>query len=198
MEEECVHEWGQFSAKKARKDNLVQEQQSPEFSSSYAYEAKLMLQRQASKELEEARHFGIKIHELISRVNYADELETIIEDAHFQGEITADEKEQFLQLFNQLVHTSTLSPYFSRDFSVLNEQDIMLPKAKIIRPDRLVYNQEKVIIIDYKTGAKKEEDKMQVHEYLHWVTTIFELPTTAYLVYLDLATNNQLEIVEVP
>ena len=197
MEEECVHEWGQFSGKIVDESSPVQGQQSPAFSSHYPYEEKLMLQRQSSKELEQARHFGIKIHELISKIDYADELETVMEDAYFQGEITAEEKEQFLQLFDQLVQSSSLTPYFSRDFSVLNEQDIMLPKAKIIRPDRLVYNQEKVAIIDYKTGAKKDEDRIQVQEYAHWVTTIFERPTTAYLVYLDMALENQIDIVEV-
>ena len=197
VEEECVHEWGQFSGKIADESSTVQGQQSPAFSSHYPYEEKLMLQRQSSKELEQARHFGIKIHELISKIDYADELETVMEDAYFQGEITAEEKKQFLQLFDQLVHSSSLTPYFSRDFSVLNEQDIMLPKAKIIRPDRLVHNQEKVVIIDYKTGAKKDEDRVQVQEYAHWVTTIFERPTTAYLVYLDMALENQIDIVEV-
>ena len=62
----------------------------------------------------------------------------------------------------------------------------MLPKAKIIRPDRLVHNQDKVVIIDYKTGAKKDEDKLQVQEYAHCVTTIFERQP-AYLVYLNMA-----------
>ena len=120
-----------------------------------------------------------------------------MEEAFFLGEITTEEKEQFLQLFDELVHSSSLAPYFSRDFSVLNEHDIMLPKAKIIRPDRLVHNQEKVVIIDYKTGAMKDEDRIQVKEYAHWVTTIFERPTSAYLVYLNMALENQIDIVEV-
>ena len=113
MEEECVHEWGQFSGKIAHESNPAQVQQSPAFSSHY-YEKKLMLQRQSSKEQEQARHFGIKIHELVSKIDYADELETVMEEAFdlFQGEITTEEKEQFLQLFDELVHSSSLAPIF--------------------------------------------------------------------------------------
>ena len=197
VEGECVYEWGQFSSNITEKSSPLQGQEKADFSSHYPYEDKLMLQRQTAKELEQARHFGIKTHELISKISYADELETVIEDAFFQGEITILEKKQFLELFDKLIRSSVLSPYFSREFSVRNEQDIMLPRTKIIRPDRLVYNQEKTIIIDYKTGAKKEEDKRQVQEYAYWVNSIFERPTTAYLVYLNIAATDQLDIVEV-
>ena len=120
-----------------------------------------MLQQQTPKALEQARHYGIKIHELISKIHYADELESVIEDALFQGEIGAEEKKELQQLFEELIYASILSPYFSRGYSVLNEQDIILPKTKILRPDRLAYNQEEVIVIDYKTGAKKEKTEVK-------------------------------------
>ena len=61
-----------------------------------------------------------------------------------------------------------------------------------------MYNQEEVIVIDYKTGAKKEKDSSQVREYGHWISTIFERPVLAFLVYLDFTAQKQVDIVEVP
>ena len=198
VDEACVHEWGKFAAKTADKNRVTQTSQAPKYSIHYPYEEKLMLQRQTPKELQQARHYGIKIHELISKINYADELESVMEDALFQGEIGAEEKIELQQLFEQLVNTSILSSYFSRGYSVLNEQDVILPKTKIIRPDRLTYNQEEIIIIDYKTGAKKDKDRDQVQEYGYWISTIFERPILAFLVYLDLTAQKQVDVVEVP
>ena len=198
VEEACVHEWGRFSSKAADKNTIIQTSQAPKYSYHYSYEKKLMLQQQTPKALEQARHYGIKIHELISKIHYADELESVIEDALFQGEIGAEEKKELQQLFEELIYASILSPYFSRGYSVLNEQDIILPKTKILRPDRLAYNQEEVIVIDYKTGAKKEKDSGQVQEYGHWISTIFERPVLVFLVYLDITAQKQVDIVEVP
>jgi len=36
------------------------------------------------------------------------------------------------------------------------EADILLKDGKIKRPDRVIYNDEKTVVIDYKFGAIKE------------------------------------------
>ena len=111
-----MHEWGRFSSKTADKNTITQTSQAPKYSYHYSYEKKLMLQQQTPKALEQARHYGIKIHELISKIHYADELESVIEDALFQGEIGAEEKKSFNNCLKSL--------YMLLSFRLIFQEDI--------------------------------------------------------------------------
>ncbi len=46
-----------------------------------------------------------------------------------------------------------------------NEEEILLSNGKVIRPDRLVFDEEKVTIIDYKTGRYEDDHVKQVEQY---------------------------------
>ena len=46
-----------------------------------------------------------------------------------------------------------------------NEEEILLSNGRVIRPDRLIFKENKVTIIDYKTGLENNTHKKQVLEY---------------------------------
>ena len=196
--DEYSFEWG---TKEGKQDATLNQEHSPTAPipfSIYPYEEKLMLQRKTSKEREQARRYGIKIHEAISKIHYADELENTLEEAAFRGEITSEEKASMFICFDQLINTSIIAPYFSRSYTVLNEQAILVPETKILRPDRIVYNSQEAVVIDYKTGVKNENHQLQIQDYAQHIAAIFKRPVTAYLVYMNFEANNQIEIIEVP
>ena len=46
-----------------------------------------------------------------------------------------------------------------------NEEDILLEDGKVIRPDRLVFLPEGIVIIDYKTGSPLPAHEEQILAY---------------------------------
>ena len=47
-----------------------------------------------------------------------------------------------------------MKPYFAQGLRVKNEEEILLSNGRILRPDRLIFKENEVIIIDYKLAWK--------------------------------------------
>ena len=97
----------------------------------------------------------------MSRIQYADEIEGVLEEAAYRGEISLKEKNKMEILFKSMVNSPKIAAYFKRNVTVLNEQSIVVPKSKILRPDRIVIDEDKIIVIDYKTGEKDQNIKFK-------------------------------------
>jgi len=83
-----------------------------------------------------------------------------------------------------------LSPYFATKVKILNECPLLHRKDKIqsYRADRVVFLENKIVVIDYKTQLnpeKQEEYSQQVREYQTILRKIFpNYHCEAYLVYV--------------
>ena len=53
------------------------------------------------------------------------------------------------------------------------------------RPDRLVFNENKVTVIDYKTGVEKEEDQVQIKSYGALLEEMGYQVENKILIYVD-------------
>ena len=58
-----------------------------------------------------------------------------------------------------------MSPYFAPEVKVLNETSILFPNGNLLRPDRVVFLEDKVAVIDYKTGEANAAHKEQIDQY---------------------------------
>ena len=67
-----------------------------------------------------------------------------------------------------------IKKYFSKSYLSINEKSILLPDKNILRPDRISYNDKTCVVIDYKTGLKKEKDNLQVIEYMKYMKKILK------------------------
>ena len=59
----------------------------------------------------------------------------------------------------------SLAPFFAPQVKVLNETSILFPNGNLLRPDRVVFLEGKVVVIDYKTGEPNASHKEQVDQY---------------------------------
>ena len=67
----------------------------------------------------------------------------------------------------------------------MNEKSILLPNKNILRPDRISYDDKTCVVIDYKTGLKKEKDRLQVVEYMKYMKEILNKETLGFIVYIQ-------------
>ena len=66
----------------------------------------------------------------------------------------------------------------------MNEKSILLPNKNILRPDRISYDDKTCVVIDYKTGLKKEKDRLQVIEYMKYMKEILNKETLGFIIYI--------------
>ena len=83
--------------------------------------------------------------------------------------------------------------WFGKEWHVRTEAPVIIPGGQSGRLDRVIFKEvnkknqvkKKAVIIDYKTGAKKAEDRKQVEEYARVLSQMDYVDVEAYLLYLD-------------
>jgi ATP-dependent exoDNAse (exonuclease V) beta subunit len=110
--------------------------------------------------------YGKIMHDLFSRIYTYDDIESAIENLYYQGKIGDTEKEVIRKDMISYFSDIQVRSWFSGEWKVLNERDILTKSAQDRRPDRVLIQNRSAVIIDYKFGDKElNEHKKQVLEY---------------------------------
>jgi ATP-dependent helicase/nuclease subunit A len=88
-------------------------------------------------------------------------------------------------LVNQVMNDVTLGQLFIDTELLFVERDILSPDGSIFRPDRVIRKDGKSIIVDFKTGKRKEEHQEQIIRYKTLLTQLGQDVGPAVLLYLD-------------
>ncbi len=112
----------------------------------------------------EARLNGTVLHGILSEVVVPEDLPDAVRHAFEAGEIDASQEEDYLNILTQ--RTSSHPEWFQTEGAeVLNETLIIDTNGQSYRPDRVLINDGKVTIIDYKFGEKNRSYQRQVARY---------------------------------
>lgn len=172
-EESKIYTLGQLPAP-AKKSTTSLEVQLTDYSS-HNWRSKVHLQMkdaaaQKEEHFDEAKAFGIKMHELLSQIKY-------------ESDLNKFEKNVMVSDLTKTVRT--LSDYFKEGWHVKTEVPVLLPNGEQRRIDRMNSNDKEVVLIDYKTGKPKNEDLSQMREYLRIISQMITLPVKGLLLYLE-------------
>lgn len=129
---------------------------------------------------------GIHMHAVLSRMNYADEVESTIDRILFEGLINETDRAPLLSQLKELMDMDDVGAWFSREWNVRTEVPIIIPQGGESRLDRLIYRDKKAIVIDFKTGEVKKDDNRQVLEYMNTLRQMNFTEVEGYLLYLKM------------
>ena len=142
----------------------------------------------------EAIDFGNLFHEILSKITINSNVDGIVGQYHQQGFINEVQLNLIKKTIHSIVNHPKLTIYFSEEFTVFNEREIVDVDNQIIIPDRLVFNkQNEVIIIDYKTGNPSNEHHQQLLRYERVLKSMDFNIDKKLLVYI----HNKIDVVEV-
>ena len=106
---------------------------------------------------------GIFIHNFLSSLSTFpqndDEITQIVKNVEksYQDDLT--------NIFYKILNDNSLQPFFAPNVKVLNETSILFPNGNLLRPDRVVFLEGSVVVIDYKTGEPSASHKEQIDLY---------------------------------
>jgi ATP-dependent exoDNAse (exonuclease V) beta subunit len=116
--------------------------------------------------LTKERRYGNQFHLSVSSINSADEIELVLDDLRLRGEVENDFYESIKQQISEMFQSSHYTQILNGATSILNEQEIIIDEKTTIRPDKIVFKQNEISIVDFKTGLPKDKDKSQVYQYM--------------------------------
>lgn len=133
----------------------------------------------------EAITYGNLIHEILSKIKTQNDVDDAIETYVFNGTITEQEKIKILEVVNKVITHKNLISYFSQNVTVFTEQEILTKEHAIIIPDRLVFDNQNVTILDYKTGKPELRHEHQVNTYAQVLEDLNYQVQKKLLVYIN-------------
>jgi len=135
--------------------------------------------------IENARQYGNLIHLILAEIITYKDINNTIENFIYKGLISFEEKEKYINIIEKLVFNDKLKLYYTSKYKVLNEREIITIEGNILIPDRLVFNNNDVIIIDYKTGKKEKKHHLQINNYANALLKMNFNVIEKLLVYID-------------
>ena len=120
-------------------------------------------------------NYGTLMHEIISKVHLAEDVEKALQEAYFAGKISIPERKFFTQKINNIVENKEIADWFTNKYEIKTETEILTATGDKKIPDRLLLTDNELIVIDFKFGKFRNEHLEQVQEYKDLLSTIEEL-----------------------
>lgn len=114
---------------------------------------------------EKALERGRLVHELFARVNTADDIDAVLEEAIGEGLLTYDQQKEIATVLQEVVHHPQLKDFYTGQTMNFTEKDMISREGTLLRPDRLCFDGNQVSLVDYKTGEERKEHQTQIKVY---------------------------------
>lgn len=130
--------------------------------------------------------WGNLVHYAMSLIEYADTAEGIINQLLNEGMIQQSREKEFREKIISILNNPQITAFFTREFKIKTEAEILLKDGSIVRPDRIILKDNSAVVIDYKTGGIKDSHKQQVIKYADMLEEMGYSVSDKILVYVDM------------
>jgi ATP-dependent exoDNAse (exonuclease V) beta subunit len=134
----------------------------------------------------ERRTWGILIHQVLSNIRSVEDMNSAVHNTLVSGDIKAQEQGTLEQKIREIFEIETVKEWFSPEQrqNVFIESPIITDEG-VLRPDRVMVDNDSVTIIDFKTGEKRDSHIKQMIQYKNAVKAMGYKEIEAFLFYLE-------------
>jgi ATP-dependent exoDNAse (exonuclease V) beta subunit len=114
-------------------------------------------QSEVNSEKIAAQEKGVLWHGLLADIKTTNDIIPATQKALWNGLINETELSEIQTHIQQLIHHTELQAYFKEGIVIKTEAEILTASGAILRPDRLILENDTITIIDYKTGERADD-----------------------------------------
>ncbi|MBX2962224.1 MAG: UvrD-helicase domain-containing protein [Cyclobacteriaceae bacterium] len=145
--------------------------------------------RQAGKtyfdsDKEEKVKYGIHLHSVLSYIKTKGDVDAALQRAVQEGLLTTAEIGPVKVELEELFKAPLVSSWFDEGWEVRTEVPVILPGGEESRFDRLLLNDNKAVVIDFKTGAPSNANHHQVLAYMDILRNMNFTVVEGYVLYV--------------
>ena len=112
-----------------------------------------------------AIELGNLVHHILSKVNYLDDVATVLNEIKTDISFQTYDYATVERLVKQTVFHPLIATYFSKPYTIYNEQEILIANGQKLRPDRIAILENEATVLDFKTGKPSNSHKVQIAKY---------------------------------
>ena len=132
-----------------------------------------------------SRRWGELVHRALAEVSRPEDIAVVVDRFEVKGFIDSAVKDDFKHTVERVVTHEAIRPFFEHGLKVKNEASLFSPEGKMLRPDKLIFKDREVIIIEYKTGQPEDYHISQIESYRKALKAMGYPHPEACLVYID-------------
>lgn len=130
---------------------------------------------------------GILMHQAFQMMKTREDLEKCCRFLIKNGETSSFNLTHLVNQIGQLLDNEPFKNWYSGNWQVINERDILVPGKGTFRPDRIMLKANEAIVVDFKFGKYLEKKhNLQVENYIEILNQMGYQPVSGYLYYFDL------------
>jgi hypothetical protein len=130
-------------------------------------------------------NYGRVMHEAFENIITADDVESSVNKLVAEGKVSSAEKGLLEMKLKDALKNPVACEWFKPGLKIMNEAELLLPGGKMKRPDRVIIDNGKAIIIDFKFGEESSGNLSQVRQYRNLLSEMGYTGCEAYLWYLE-------------
>jgi len=129
--------------------------------------------------------YGLLIHELLENVTGQEEALAALEIRHSNQSLSDEEYGKATAQINRIFSNEEVKDWFHPRWSVKREAMIISGKGRSKRPDRVIIDGNRAVVIDFKTGQVRDKDRRQVTYYTSLMMEMGFESVEGYLLYTE-------------
>jgi ATP-dependent exoDNAse (exonuclease V) beta subunit len=133
------------------------------------------------------KEWGTLLHQALSKIHYLSDKDKVLESLKQDGLMNDSLKEKLKIRIEELLQEESVQPFFSEEWEVKTEQEILQPDGDTYVPDRILFKDGLVQIVDYKTGstAQQKKHENQIKNYAHLLQQMGYSNIQKFLIYTE-------------
>ena len=135
------------------------------------------------------RMYGTMMHQIFSRILSVKDLEPVLDAMQKEGQVPGTEREALELLIRKKLNGPIVKRWFLQDetVQVYNERAILCGHGVMLRPDRVIVEEEGITVIDFKFGEIEKPDHIrQVRSYMEQLRQMDYKHVEGYIWYVIL------------
>ncbi|MBR9831151.1 UvrD-helicase domain-containing protein [bacterium] len=133
---------------------------------------------------ESARQYGNTIHLILAMIKSTNDVDRILDRLQNQGVISVVQRMDYQLDIDRILSQKNIAKYFAPENRVKVECDLLTADGITFRPDRVVYFDDHVKVIDFKTGQISDQHQLQLKNYMDLIQKVEKVPVRGSLIYI--------------
>jgi hypothetical protein len=131
------------------------------------------------------RAYGIMMHELLSHITTTDDIEQAVDQACTEGLLPLLRRDATVSLLREMLSSEKVRTWFDGSCNVMTEASVILPSGATRRPDRVMTDESRITVVDYKFGEPSPRHRQQAATYRELLTRMGYGNVRSWLWYVE-------------
>ncbi|MEA2043212.1 MAG: UvrD-helicase domain-containing protein [Bacteroidota bacterium] len=136
--------------------------------------------------IEDKVNYGSLMHKIFEGITTIEDINPVIKNLHAEGYITKEESNMLAKEVKSIIQRPKVAPWFKPGIEVITEKAIITEEGQTRIPDRVVIENDKITVIDFKFGKQRKEHLSQIKEYQSLLEKIYGAKVDTALYYAEL------------